>query len=135
MLVQDNEVRQIANEIMQMLNVEEMEGLNALYAAVVDEDIDTIDELFKEHVQSVEGHFQTEEQMMQEANFPGLAAHKRDHDMIRKKNEKFLKRWEVLKGPNELRNFLEKDAKKWWVQHIGRFDAEAALKLGHAEEY
>ena len=118
-----------------MLNTDEMEGLNSLYEAVIAEDIDKIDTLFKEHVQSVEAHFKTEEDMMQESNYPALAAHKRDHDALLKKLQKFLKRWEILKGPTELRGFLEKDAKKWWVQHIGRFDSETALKLGHAQEY
>jgi len=135
MLIQDNEIHQVANEIMNMLNEEEIEGINALYEAVVDEDIEKIDELFRAHVESVEAHFKAEEELMQEHRYPALAAHKRDHDTIVKKLQKFLKRWEVLKGPNEVRAFLERDVKKWWPQHISRFDAQTALKLGHAEEY
>lgn len=135
MLIEKENLQQVANEVMNMQNEEEITNLNNLYAAVVEGDIDKIDELFRIHVASVEANFKSEEDMMQEANYPQLAQHKRDHDLIVKKLQKFLKRWEVLKGPNEVRGFLEKDAKKWWLNHISKFDAQTALKLGHAEEY
>ena len=53
-----------------------------------------------------------------------------DHDAIRKKLEKFKKRWDVLKGPTELLGFLEKDFKKWYTQHISKWDSQTALHIG-----
>ena len=132
MLIQKHEIQQVANEMMNMLHEEELEVINNFHDAVVAKDIDKIDELFKVVLVNIEDQFSTEERMMEDVHYKNLQVHKSDHDIMRKKLDKFHKRWEVLKGPKELKVFLEKDLKKWLIQHIAKWDSQTALNLGHA---
>ena len=130
MLIQANEVQQVTNEVMNMLHEDEVEIINNFYTAVKDKDIEKVDELFPEFLAEIETHFKTEEDMMEQSSYPDAQMHKSDHDAIRKKLEKFKKRWDVLKGPTELLGFLEKDFKKWYTQHISKWDSQTALHIG-----
>ena len=86
-------------------------------------------EALDELVDYTKTHFKFEEDMMEQSAYSDTQMHKSDHDVIRKKLEKFHKRWEVLKGPKELQGFLEKDFKKWYTQHISKWDAQTAPSL------
>jgi len=132
MLIQEQDIQQVANEVMNMLHAEEIEVINDFHDAVVAKDIEKIDELFKVILFDVEDHFKTEEDMMQQNNYTHFQVHKNDHDTMREKLAKFHKRWEILKGPKELQGFLENDFKKWLILHISKWDTEMALHIGHA---
>lgn len=130
MLIQENEIQQVANEMMNILHTDELALINSFYDAVSAKDIDKIDALFKELMAEMEAHFKTEEDMMVQSAYPDMQMHKRDHDVMREKLKKFHKRWEVLKGPKELQGFLVKDFKKWYTQHISKWDAQTAPNIG-----
>ena len=130
MLIQEQDVQQVANAMMNMLHEDEMEVINNFYDAVKAKDIEKIDALFAGFLAEIETHFKTEEDMMEQSSYSDAQMHKSDHDVIRKKLEKFHKRWDVLKGPTELLGFLEKDFKKWYTQHISKWDAQTAPHVG-----
>ena len=130
MLIQEQDVQQVANAMMNMLHDDEREIINEFYDAVKAKDIEKIDELFKALLAEVETHFKTEEELMEQSDYPDMQMHKSDHDLMRKKLEKFHKRWEVLKGPKELQGFLEKDFKKWYMQHVSKWDSQTAPHIG-----
>ena len=129
MFIENHEIQQVANEVMNMLHEEELEIINSFYDAVIARDIEKIDEIFPVVLFDVEDHFKTEEDMMEQNNYANFQVHKNDHDTMRVKLAKFHKRWEVLKSPNELQGFLEKDFKKWLMLHIAKWDSETALHL------
>ena len=130
MLIQEQDVQKVSNEVMNMLNEDEMEVINNFYDAVKAKDIEKIDELFKALLAEVETHFKSEEEMMEQSGYADMQMHKSDHDLMRKKLEKFYKRWEVLKGPKEIQGFLEKDFKKWYTQHVTKWDSQTAPHIG-----
>jgi hemerythrin len=130
MLIQKQDIQQVANDMMNMLHEDEMEVINNFYDAVKAKDVEKVDALFPEFLAEIETHFKTEEDMMDQRAYADAQMHKSDHDVIRKKLEKFHKRWEVLKGPKELLGFLEKDFKKWYIQHISKWDAQTAPHIG-----
>ncbi|QOY53602.1 hemerythrin family protein [Candidatus Sulfurimonas marisnigri] len=132
MLIQEQDIQQVANEVINMLHEEEIQVINDFYDAVVAKDIDKIDELFKVVMFDIEDHFKTEEDMMEQNNYSHFQVHKSDHDTMREKLKKFHKRWEILKGPTELQGFLEKDFKKWLILHISKWDTETALHLANS---
>ena len=129
MLIQEQDVQQVANAMMNMLHEDEIELINNFYDAVKAKDIEKTDELFKALLVEVEAHFKTEEDMMEQSAYADMQMHKSDHDLMRKKLAKFHKRWEVLKGPKELQGFLEKDFKKWYTGHVSKWDSQAAPHL------
>ncbi|CAA6811931.1 MAG: Bacteriohemerythrin [uncultured Sulfurovum sp.] len=126
MLIQAQDIQQVGNAMMNMLHEDELAIINDFYGAVKSKDIEKIDELFKTLLAEVESHFQTEEEMMKQSGYADMQMHKSDHDLMRKKLEKFHKRWEVLKGPKEVQGFLEKDFKKWYTGHVSKWDAQTA---------
>ena len=130
MLIQEQDVQQVANAMMNMLHEDEMEVINNFYDAVKAKDVEKVDELFPGFLAEIETHFKTEEEMMEQSAYSDAQMHKSDHDVIRKKLEKFHKRWEVLKGPKELQGFLEKDFKKWYTGHVSKWDAQTAPHVG-----
>lgn len=134
MLIQEQEVHQLADEVMNMYRTEELETINNLHDAIKDKDIEKIDEIFKKLIASFEEHFQSEEETMEEYRYKLSKQHKTDHDLVRKKLDKFLKRWEVLKSPTELENYFEKDFKKWYIGHVSKFDSQAALNMANADD-
>ena len=130
MLIQKQEVQQVANAMMNMLREDEIELINNFYDAIKAKDIDKIDDLFKDLIAELDTNFKTEEEMMEQNAYHDMQMHKSDHDLIRKKLEKFHKRWEVLKGPKEVQGFLEKDFKKSYTQHVSKWDAQTAPHIG-----
>lgn len=130
MLIQEHEVQQVPNAMMNMLHTDELEVINNFYAALKAKDIDAADALFVQFLAEIDTHFQTEEEMMTQVAYSDAQMHKNDHEAIKAKLLKFKKRWDVLKGPTEMLGFLEKDFKKWYTQHIAKWDAQAAPHLG-----
>lgn len=129
MLIQTQDIQQVPNATFNMLREGELEIINKLYDALKAKDIDTIDALYSELIAELETSFAAEEGMMQDAAYSDAGMHTSDHNAIRKKLEKFKKRWDVLKGPTELLGFIEKDFKKWYIQHIAKWDTQAAPQL------
>ncbi len=130
MLIQANEIQKVTNEVMNMLHEDELEVINEFHDAVKAKDVEKVDELFPGFLAEIEVHFKSEEDMMAQTSYPDAQMHISDHDAIRKKLEKFKKRWDVLKGPTELLGFLENDFKKWYTQHISKWDSQTALHIG-----
>jgi hemerythrin-like metal-binding protein len=62
-------------------------------------------------------HFQFEEQVMQEHEYPAFVPHKALHDRIRKRTSDLREHAHLVTGPDLLR-FL----KEWWVGHIQSLD-------------
>ena len=132
MLIKEQDIQQVANEVMNMLHEEEIEVINDFHDAVVAKDIEKIDELFKVVLFDVEDHFATEEAMMEQNNYGHYQVHKNDHDTMREKLAKYFERWLAIKSPTELQGFLENEFKRWLILHISKWDTEAALHLGHS---
>lgn len=130
MLIQENEVQQVSNAMMNMFREGELEIINKFYEALKAKEIDESDALFKELVAELESNFLSEEEMMTQSEYADTQMHINDHNVMRKKLAKFQKRWDVLKSTKEVLGFLEKDFKKWYTQHISKWDAQAALNIG-----
>ena len=130
MLMQKRDVQQVSNAMMNMLHEEEIDIINDFHDAVLAEDIEKIDELFKVVHFDVEDHFTTEEEMMEQSKFYAYQMHKSEHDTMRQKIKNIQEKWEKNKNPQEVQNFLEDEFKHWLVLHVARWDSETALHLG-----
>ena len=130
MFIQKEEIQQVASSMMNMLREDEIELINAFYDALKAKDIEKVDELFKAVLLELDTNFRTEEELMEQNGYADMQMHKNDHDVMRKKLVKFYKRWDVLKGPKEVLGFLDNDFKKWYSQHISKWDSQAAPLLG-----
>ena len=75
-------------------------------------------------------HFQTEEQLMEKAKYPGLEEHIELHGQLRKNIEDTVSKVRKSGNPDEALNFL----KDWWLGHINKADREASLHINMSEE-
>jgi hemerythrin-like metal-binding protein len=76
-------------------------------------------------VQYTVTHFQHEERIMQEASYPGLAAHKIEHERMRQRTLELRSDFSQVKA-TELLRFL----KHWWTNHIQAEDKSYSPYLG-----
>jgi hemerythrin len=130
MLMQKRDVQQVSNAMMNMLHEEEIDIINDFHDAVLAEDIEKIDELFKVVHFDVEDHFTTEEEMMEQSKFYAYQMHKSEHDTMRQKIKNIQEKWKKNKNPQEVQNFLEDEFKHWIILHISRWDSETAMHIG-----
>ncbi len=70
-------------------------------------------------------HFQHEERVMQEASYPGLAAHRIEHERMRQRTLELRAEFSQVKAADLLR-FL----KDWWTNHIQAEDKSYSPYLG-----
>jgi hemerythrin len=129
MLFTDRDIQKVNNDVMNMLHEDEVEVINELHDALIKGNVEQIDALLKTALAEIEVHFKTEEEMMSDADYPNAGMHKADHDFIREKLKKFSERWEILKSPRELKGFFDKEFKRWYTQHITKWDSQTAIAL------
>lgn len=129
MLFTERDTRKLSHDVMDMLREDTIEAVNELHDALIAKDIDKVDELLKDFIANIEVHFNTEEELMEQAHFPLLGVHKSDHELMRGKLKKFSERWDILKSPNELKGFFDKEFKKWYAGHVGKWDSQTAMAL------
>ena len=99
--------------------------INELYEAVVSkkQDVD-LKSISDRLVRYTNTHFQHEEQMMRECDYPQIFEHKLEHDRLRQRTLDFHNNLTLVTGRDMLR-FL----KDWWCGHIQESDKAYAPYL------
>jgi hemerythrin len=88
--------------------------INDLYGALQGgREREEIKGLLDRLVQYTEGHFQREEELMEERGYPDAAQHRTVHEQMTQKTVDLRKRFGAVRG-QDLLVFL----KEWWVNHI-----------------
>ncbi|NVN90482.1 MAG: hemerythrin family protein [Desulfuromonadales bacterium] len=78
--------------------------------------LQSIREVFSALVITIKSHFISEEQLMRQYAFPGLAHHKQEHDNLIEQIDITSKR--VAAGNNELTRDVQQYVASWWLSHI-----------------
>jgi len=74
-------------------------------------------------------HFLREEGAMREARYPGLAAHKAEHDRVLAEMDAEARRYRAGGEAALLERYLLEALPAWWFAHIRNHDGAAALHL------
>jgi hemerythrin len=100
--------------------------INDLYVAMEQgKDRAVLKTLLNRLVQYTDVHFQHEERLMREHDYPGLREHKALHEELRRRTVDLRAHTELITG-RDLLNFL----KNWWMDHIRSEDKQYAPYLG-----
>lgn len=102
--------------------------INRLYDAVMEgHDAEVIDDIASEAYDYIGKHFETEQALMEEHEYPGQKAHEDEHE------DYILKSSEYLMDSGEGREGLAGDVldylMDWWVLHINGTDMDLAEYL------
>ena len=102
-----------------------IEMINDLYRATqLKDDRQVLKPILRELVQYTIQHFENEEKLMRECNYPGLADHKVLHDRMRQRTVGLSDNVASITG-RDLLGFL----KEWWCNHIQDHDKKYAPYL------
>lgn len=94
--------------------------VNELYVAIAVGAVDVKkNRILDALVQYASDHFQHEEQLLRECNYPNFESHKALHNDMRQRTLEFHKNLNSVEGP-ELLAFL----KQWWINHIQAEDKQ-----------
>ncbi|MHB1038603.1 MAG: bacteriohemerythrin [Pirellulales bacterium] len=103
--------------------------INDLYEAMGEgKDQALVQPILDRLLQYTVAHFDHEEQIMQESNYPDFAQHKALHDEIRQKTIALHEHADLVTGKDLLR-FL----KDWWLGHIQGQDKRYTPYLGNLQ--
>lgn len=74
-------------------------------------------------------HFLREEAAMREAQYPGLAPHKAEHDRVLAELDAQARRFRAGGEASALERYLLEALPGWWMSHIRFYDGSAARHL------
>jgi hemerythrin len=98
-----------------------VEYINELHDAIVSADREQVGEVLEQLVDYTLSHFAFEEELMNQAGYGFIAAHKKVHQMFTKKVADFQMRFEL--GEDVSRQLLT-TLRTWLINHIKRDDAD-----------
>ncbi|MCS7279381.1 MAG: bacteriohemerythrin [Thermodesulfobacteriaceae bacterium] len=109
--------------------------LNNLYQTLFQNELlwdmeENLSKILQELIKYAEYHFISEENLMENLNFPELECHKNIHEYFRKRVQEFLSEFEREINFRELGLSIFKFMKVWVVNHILNDDKKIALFLG-----
>ena len=126
-MIKEKNIQQVSLESMNEVHLEEVLIINRLFEVLEsDASFEMISEnldLLLEHIQE---HFNGEEKMMKESQYPSLNMHKADHDKVLNQVRYAEMEWRNRKDKKALREFLEDDIVAWLDQHIKAMDVPMA---------
>ena len=89
-----------------------------------------------EYIAHVKEHFATEEQLMEEYDFPSFDMHKMAHDLFLADLAYATRQWKEFGNINKIVDFVRKTP-EWIVMHVNSVDAPTAdyiaRKMGEAD--
>lgn len=126
-LVNANEIPELALDFMNHDHAEAVQLANALYSALAEAPAESIDELLDQlYLHNVE-HFAREEQHMQEYHFPPYPMHKGEHDRVLAEMQAVISYWKESRDKGALENYLQNTFVQWLHGHMMTMDRVTAM--------
>lgn len=110
-------------------HLEETLIINKLEVAARAFNVDAVAQSLKELQEHTIIHFQNEEKMMQEANFPAYSVHKGEHDRHLHELDSLIKYFDTNKDPKAIIAYLDGNLVRWLIHHIETMDTMTAQFL------
>jgi hemerythrin len=134
MLIDKQDIPQVALESMNKTHFDEIEIINELHALLtralagepLEAEIKAAIENFADHV---EKHFASEEALMTEYGFPAIVIHKGEHDRVRAELFGIINKWRNDGDIAPLADYLVNVHGEWARNHIGTMDTMTAYFL------
>ncbi len=91
--------------------------IDVLYRAVRNNNDNEVEKAVNELISYTESHFEREEQMMADANFPHLEEHKKQHVLLKRKAKKFQQSMQGKISYRQVYDFYH-FLREWLIGHI-----------------
>lgn len=131
-MITQEQLPMVAMPSMNDTHLEEIMIINKLDTAARDKDIQAVHEILKELLEHTIIHFNNEETMMKEAQFPAYQMHKDEHDRHIHELRSVIKYFEEHKEPNAISAYIDGNLAAWLIHHIETMDTMTAMFLHSA---
>ena len=136
MLINKDNLPLVAMEFMNEVHLEDVDIINDLFCAVLEYENNPTDDneqilhsKYKVWYDHTVDHFQKEEVMMKEKQFPPYPIHQGEHTFALNRMEEVFKQWQSTKDINILKVYMQQELPEWLVKHIQTMDTVTAMFL------
>ncbi|MGE4510573.1 MAG: bacteriohemerythrin [Sulfurimonadaceae bacterium] len=133
MLLDKDAMPLVAMDFMNATHYEDVMIINKLYDALEayekeqnEANAKSVEALYAEWFEHTIGHFQAEEVMMREKNFPPYPMHKGEHDRALHEMDEVFRHWNKTHDALALKNYLTRSLAPWLLHHIQTMDTVTA---------
>lgn len=136
----------VALEFMNNTHLEEIELLNGLQKAVTDileaeaasdTENEKVTHLLQTWLTHSQAHFDRENRLMQEIQFPAISLHEEEHTLALSMMTTVIQTWEENRNIDLLADYIFTQWPMWFIRHVKSMDAmtaKFALMRGFTEE-
>jgi hemerythrin-like metal-binding protein len=110
-------------------HIEEMVIIKKLSEAALDDKVELVQKILQELLKYMSLHFFDEEDLMEEALFPALHAHKSEHDKQLHLLQTIMKEFGKIKDVSLVISYVQDNLIPWIIRHIQTMDETMALYL------
>lgn len=133
-ILEEKELPRVAMDFMNTTHLEEVEIINELYTLILNYEKEpneqneaSLNQKYEQWYQHTVQHFQTEETMMAEKNFPPFPIHKGEHDDTLAHMDRLYKNWLASKDIQILKEYIGTALPAWLQNHIQTMDTVTAM--------
>ncbi len=120
----------VSVESMNKTHQEELELINRLGIVLTGEpNLETVSQRLKEWVEHTRAHFERENRLMRENNFPAYPVHSDEHRRVLGRIEALQTQWLEQKQVKPLAEFIFEEWPGWFDMHVNSMDAVTAQFL------
>lgn len=116
-------------------HLEAMLFINKLSTAILNSNVDVVNETFKELIEHSLEHFKYEEEMMEEKKFPPYLAHKEEHDLALEDMNKAAEDFAKTEDFEACKKYVDKNLEAWFVRHTETMDTVTSMFLENSEAH
>ena len=134
MLLDKENLPLVAMDFMNDVHMEDVDIINDLFDLILhfetepsDENKNKLNNKYKEWYEHTVDHFNGEEVMMKEQNFPPYPMHKGEHDNALATMREVFERWEKTQDIMVLKQYFIETLPAWLTNHIQTMDTVTAM--------
>lgn len=128
-MITDGQLPMIPMPNLNDTHIEEMVIIKKLSEAALDDKVELVQKILQELLKYMSLHFFDEEDLMEEALFPALHAHKSEHDKQLHLLQTIMKEFGKIKDVSLVISYVQDNLIPWIIRHIQTMDETMALYL------
>ncbi|MBL1244628.1 MAG: hemerythrin family protein [Sulfurimonas sp.] len=128
-MITDSQLPMIPMPNLNDTHIEEMVIIKKLSEAALDDQVELVQKTLQELLKYMSLHFFDEEDLMEEALFPALHAHKSEHDKQLHLLQTIMKEFGKIKDVSLVISYVQDNLIPWIIRHIQTMDETMALYL------
>ena len=126
----------VSVETMNLMHFEEVDVINAFLQELdAGRDFKHLSEHFEKLLTHMQKHFESEEKLMQEGQYPSFRMHKADHDKVLNEARYAEMEWRNRKDVDAIKEYLDEELLPWLDQHIKAMDVPMADFISQFEKH